>query len=387
MIDVSQWRASIGLWNYSQAASSRPANDHYSHLFKAEVDSKSAASGEKLLTALILITFLIFLCPSYTLLKYIFVIPSNGNISNYECQSTCTTVIDTNSSDTCTYKLVYLLLLLLMSGDIEVNPGPTIDDKPSRHRFAKYLKPLVTWKSIASFALCLPGITRSFVKTLNGKYCVKNTKMKLHMKWLKVNSHASWTDVIIALKQCNEDKLARAIEAKVTKSTIITHSTADTNTGALKGNPKEIFRTHLDRIGHAISVNLCIVTTALYAKGLIPKQTKGEMLVTAVDDITKAFKLVNVMEHQLEGSLNPEQYLIDTCYILMNQKHYTLTDIATSMLQQLVSRSQTPPSVPLRHGGWGVATRDIVAIGFSAINHPVVAKNLGLTCETQTSNT
>ena len=50
MIDVSQWRASIGLWNYCQAASSRPANGRHSHSFKAAVDSKSGStttSGEK----------------------------------------------------------------------------------------------------------------------------------------------------------------------------------------------------------------------------------------------------------------------------------------------------------------------------------------------------
>ena len=34
MIDVSQWRASIGLWNYCQAASSRPANGHQCNSFK-----------------------------------------------------------------------------------------------------------------------------------------------------------------------------------------------------------------------------------------------------------------------------------------------------------------------------------------------------------------
>ena len=33
MIDVSQWRASIGLWHYCQAASSRPANGHQCHSF------------------------------------------------------------------------------------------------------------------------------------------------------------------------------------------------------------------------------------------------------------------------------------------------------------------------------------------------------------------
>ena len=43
MIDVSQWRASIGLWNYCQAASSRPANGRQCHSFKGAVDSKSGS--------------------------------------------------------------------------------------------------------------------------------------------------------------------------------------------------------------------------------------------------------------------------------------------------------------------------------------------------------
>ena len=45
MIDVSQWRASIGLWNYCQAASSsRPANGRHSLSLKAAVDSKSGST-------------------------------------------------------------------------------------------------------------------------------------------------------------------------------------------------------------------------------------------------------------------------------------------------------------------------------------------------------
>ena len=45
MIDLAQWRAIIGLWNYCQAASSlassRPANGRQCHSFKDAVDSKS----------------------------------------------------------------------------------------------------------------------------------------------------------------------------------------------------------------------------------------------------------------------------------------------------------------------------------------------------------
>ena len=59
------------------------------------------------------------------------------------------------------------------------------------------------------------------------------------------------------------------------------------------------------------------------------------MLVPAVDNYTKAANLMNVIEKQLESSLNPEQYLIDICHLLINQQHRTLTDIATSILHQL----------------------------------------------------
>uniref|UniRef100_A0A1X7SSH5 Uncharacterized protein n=1 Tax=Amphimedon queenslandica TaxID=400682 RepID=A0A1X7SSH5_AMPQE len=80
MIDVSQWRSSIGLWNYCQAASSRPANGHHSHSFKAAVDSKSGntTSGEKtskLPAALSLIAFLLLLFHSLSLLRHILMIP------------------------------------------------------------------------------------------------------------------------------------------------------------------------------------------------------------------------------------------------------------------------------------------------------------------------
>ena len=101
------------------------------------------------------------------------------------------------------------------------------------------------------------------------------------------------------------------------------------------GNPKDIFRHSTDKLAHAISINIFNVTESLYAKELIPQQTKEEMYVLGVTDKEKASKLLNVIEQQLESSLNPEQYLIDVCHVLINQQHRTLTDIATSILDQL----------------------------------------------------
>lgn len=59
------------------------------------------------------------------------------------------------------------------------------------------------------------------------------------------------------------------------------------------------------------------------------------MLISAVDSYTKASVLVNVIENELQAQLNPDQYLIATCYILLSQQHQTLKDIGASMLQQL----------------------------------------------------
>uniref|UniRef100_A0A1X7SLI6 CARD domain-containing protein n=1 Tax=Amphimedon queenslandica TaxID=400682 RepID=A0A1X7SLI6_AMPQE len=232
MIDVSQWRASIGLWNYCQAASSRPANGRHSHSFKAAVDSKSGSttSGEKtskLPAALSLIVSLLLSLLRYMKLNFI---PRTGIITvtvMIHClQSLVLFIATIGSSSDLIYYLV-LLLLLLLSGDVELNPGP------------------------------------------------------------------------------------------------------------ITGNPKDILRTHSDKLVHAISVNLYNVTDALYAKDLIPQQTKEEMHVTGITNNEKSSKLVNVIEQQLESSLNPEQYLIDICHVLINQQHRTLTDIVTSILHQL----------------------------------------------------
>ena len=243
MIDVSQWRASIGLWNYCQAASSRPANGRHSHSFKAAVDSKSGSttSGEKtskLPAALSLIAFLLLLFHSLSLLRHIFMIPPTGKQQLQLCtciftgilllgncyQVQCTTgvtVTDTNylqsvvlpggSSSNLIYNDLYLIVclrkLLLLSGDVELNPGPMIDDRPSRQLFAKCLKPLVDWKP---FALCLPGIKQPQVNIIDKRKV--NVIAAIHQIWLKVNPQASWVDVINALKQCEETKLAKDIE-------------------------------------------------------------------------------------------------------------------------------------------------------------------------------
>ena len=114
------------------------------------------------------------------------------------------------------YLIHYLIvcLLLLLSGDVELNPGPTIDDQPSCLLFAKYLKPLVDWKP---FALCLPGITQSHVNIID-RNAHQNKIVTLHKNWLQVNPQASWRDFITALEICHEDEVAETVKHQVTQS-------------------------------------------------------------------------------------------------------------------------------------------------------------------------
>ena len=98
------------------------------------------------------------------------------------------------------------------------------------------------------------------------------------------------------------------------------------------GHPRDILKSHSLKLIAAISSNLPSVTNALYAARLIPQQTKEEMFVPAVDNNTKASKLVNVIEKELKASLDQMKYFHNVCCVLGNQGHQTLTDIANSML-------------------------------------------------------
>ena len=252
MIDVSQWRASIGLWNYCQAASSRPANGRHSHSFKAAVDSKSGSttSGEntsKLPAALSLIAFLLLLFHSLSLLRHILMIPPTGKQQLQLCtciftgilllgncyQVQCTTgvtVTDTNylqsvvlpggSSSNLIYNDLYLIvclrMLLLLSGDVELNPGPMIDDRPDISLLTQWLEPLVDWKT---FGLGLPGISYSDISKIEVENAtIDGRKLVLYSKWLSVAPKATWAEVINALRKARKNKLVQDIRRNLQKS-------------------------------------------------------------------------------------------------------------------------------------------------------------------------
>ena len=102
------------------------------------------------------------------------------------------------------------LLLLLLSGDVELNPGPTLDDKPDVPLLIQWLQPLVNWKQ---FGMCLPGMSEHDVSRIEDENAkIEDRKLALYSKWLSINPNATWNDVIAALTSLNENTLAQNIK-------------------------------------------------------------------------------------------------------------------------------------------------------------------------------
>ena len=100
-------------------------------------------------------------------------------------------------------------MLLLLSGDVESNPGPMIDDQPDIFLLLEWLEPLVDWKP---FGLLLPGITQEDITTIEDfETDAKLSKEGLFCKWLKKNPTATWRDVLNALTKREEKNLLQTI--------------------------------------------------------------------------------------------------------------------------------------------------------------------------------
>ena len=242
MIDLAQWRASIGLWNYCQAASSRPANGRQCHSFKGAVDSKSDSitsveKTTKLPAAIPVAALLLLLCICFPLIRIDYTPPTGKPLLVYiiqyillldiitHCywsQVQCNTDIYSLQSVVlpgATINLIILSivrLLLLLSGDVELNPGPTVDDRPKISLLIEWLDPLVDWQS---FGYCLPEIDEHDIpKIETGSSNLNEQKRKLYSIWLSVCPEGTWNDVIKALETNRQNALAHDIKEKIKSS-------------------------------------------------------------------------------------------------------------------------------------------------------------------------
>ena len=98
----------------------------------------------------------------------------------------------------------------------------------------------------------------------------------------------------------------------------------------------ELFRTHSADISGIVVPTLTSITGALCSKGLIPYETRHDILTTKGEsDSMKSSKLINVLQRQLQAHNDPHQYLVDICLVLRKQQNQRLQKIVTLILQQL----------------------------------------------------
>ena len=134
-----------------------------------------------------------------------------------------TTAVDSSSNLSCCFLSLIVCLLLLLSGDIELNPGPTIDDRPVASLLIQWLQPLVNWKS---FGIWLPGLTQADILKIETEHRGKidDEKFALYSDWLKVYPKATWKDVITALMKIDENTLAQDIKDHMESDVLSTSS-------------------------------------------------------------------------------------------------------------------------------------------------------------------
>ena len=174
-----------------------------------------------------------------------------GNCYQVQC-TTGVTVTDTNylqsvlpggSSSNLIYNDLYLIvclrMLLLLSGDVELNPGPMIDDRPDISLLIQWLEPLVNWKQ---FGHCLPGITYSDILKIEAdNTTVDAKKLALYAKWLYVAPQATWADVINVLSKTRESNLVWSIKRNLQKSA---PKSASSYAAVTTRPPQEVVKFH-----------------------------------------------------------------------------------------------------------------------------------------------
>uniref|UniRef100_A0A1X7TBQ8 Death domain-containing protein n=1 Tax=Amphimedon queenslandica TaxID=400682 RepID=A0A1X7TBQ8_AMPQE len=286
MIELSQWRACIGLWNCCCSGMKlKLCQDGKKIKQSRRISDVHVDNGFRLLKLTFFVNFLT------VTLSSIFI--------------------------TIGLKIFFCSLLLLLSGDVELNPGPVIDEQPDISVLLDLLEPLENWQS---FGCQLPGVTQQIIDMIQQpKKSPRQQKKILFEKWFEENPKATWKDVLTALEGRQEPKLIKDIEDYLKNI-----------------SSKEILRSYSDKLTAAIANSLYTVTNALFAKELISLDIKSHISTKNDSDYEKASYLVTTLLRQMEASLHPQKDLISLCHILIEQKHQALTDIATSILDQLV---------------------------------------------------
>ena len=149
-----------------------------------------------------------------------------------------------------------------------------MDQKPEVKDLVLRLKDLVEW---VPFAEQLPGIKQSHIELIKaenrGK--INDEKRALFIKWLAVYPDASYNDVINALKEAEEMKLATEI-AKITgKSEGRGVATQAVDVSKISDILKSVLDNNYALVQRVTRYSLEMIAAELFSVHIITEETKG----------------------------------------------------------------------------------------------------------------
>ena len=87
---------------------------------------------------------------------------------------------------------------------------PKLSNRPTESELMELLEPLVKWQK---FGIFLPKISSTMIKKIENDYSsTELQKLALFSEWLKVDSCATWDNVIVALSKANEPYLTSKVQ-------------------------------------------------------------------------------------------------------------------------------------------------------------------------------
>ena len=227
--------------------------------------------------------------------------------------------------------ILYLIFCLLLSGDVELNPGPTIDDRPDVSLLIQWLDPLVDW---IPFAYCLPEMTHSDISKIQAENKkVDDQKLALYSKWLDIIPNATWKDVITALNTRREYKLVQNVKKNLQETLLIAatrepHATKVVITFDTAENEKEVLCKIIDLYRSFSSLTMHI------RSGLDQKNETDPKLLVNLTRWLETYmnwndKLTNVSLDEIFKIIHPHydfincSLIVDICEVFLGDIRYS----------------------------------------------------------------
>uniref|UniRef100_A0A1X7TS89 Uncharacterized protein n=1 Tax=Amphimedon queenslandica TaxID=400682 RepID=A0A1X7TS89_AMPQE len=182
-----------------------------------------------------------------------------------------------------------LLILLFISGDVELNPGPTLTDKPTKDELVELLSSSKftagTWEQ---FVCCLPNMTQEVLSNIiiKQKEELEDIKPLDSMRDVAqccLNNNVTWRNIIVALLDAGEITLAHIV--------LDEHSGTNLSNNVYR-TVKQVLRSHYSKLMETTKTCLSKVAKCLSTAG---GPAQEEAIALARDWENEVFKHYQVL--------------------------------------------------------------------------------------------